>query len=230
MPSGSDVESKFHVSFVLFAALINRSFVVPLNYYPHTRPHRPILSGDLSFFSTIKPSPEEWHQVTSTMTSRPNCNFQPIQCHVSLFQCTTEQSTNLFENYQLFIPSAEIFAITDTIPFHVQLCAPLASLQALADHPRTTSNQQSAKEFSYIRVFLLRQIIVTIHEQRAWRNFPIGEGTLRQLPPICSQSGSFQTLDWDGEVRCNNLAQTGGFNVGSLLIKVGGAHMPEIDF
>jgi hypothetical protein len=58
---------------------------MPLNYYPHTRPHRPILSNHLSFMSTIKPAPEEWYQVTCTMTTRPNTGFHPIGCHVGCF-------------------------------------------------------------------------------------------------------------------------------------------------
>jgi hypothetical protein len=32
--------------------------------------------------STIKPSPEEWRQVTCMMDARPNTGFRPIDCHV----------------------------------------------------------------------------------------------------------------------------------------------------
>lgn len=85
--------------------------------------------------------------------------------------------------------------------------------------PQTQPADQDA---SFIRVFLMRQIIVTVRGQRAWRDSVIGEGTLRQLPPYPSQSKSpkNRTIDWEGEVRCNDDVKAGGFNVGNLLLKV----------
>jgi hypothetical protein len=81
-----------------------------------------------------------------------------------------------------------------------------------------------AKDKHFIRVFLLRQIIVSIFGQRAWRTCVIGEGSLRSLPPFPSdldpQSEDRQTVDWDGEVRCDEGVQAGGFNVGNLTVKV----------
>jgi len=144
------------------------------------------------------------------MDARPGTAFQPIECH-------------------LFIPSAQIFAITDTIPFHVQLFAPLPSLGALTIPPPTTDRQHPlslsspAKDEPFIRVFLLRQIIVSAFEQRAWRTCVIGEANLRSLPPLSldlhPQSGDCETVDWEGEVRCDQSVQVGGFNVGNLTVK-----------
>jgi len=75
----------------------------------------------------------------------------------------------------------------------------------------------------FIRVFLLRQITVSVFGQRAWRDCVIGEGKLRLLPPLppdlypCSED--CQTADWEGEVRCDEDIQTGGFNVGNFSVK-----------
>lgn len=83
----------------------------------------------------------------------------------------------------------------------------------------------------FIRVFLLRQIMVSVFGQRAWRTCVIGEGNLRPLPPLSpnvhSQSEDFQTVDWDGEVRCDEDVQVGGFNVGNLTVKVSGICSPS---
>jgi hypothetical protein len=37
------------------------------------------------------------------------------------------------------------------------------------------------------------------------------------------QLGDNQTLDWEGQVRCDEDVQAGGFNVGNLTVKVGGS-------
>ena len=91
-------------------------------------------------------------------------------------------------------------------------------------HPLNPSSPSTDKRF--IRVFLLRQIIVSVFEQRAWRTCVIGEGNLRSLPPLLpdenTQLEDLQTVDWEGEVRCNESVQSGGFNVGNLTVKVGG--------
>lgn len=55
-----------------------------LNFRPRTRPNRPIVLLD-TVFASIKPVPEEWLQVVSTMTVRPNfkpLEMRPIECHV----------------------------------------------------------------------------------------------------------------------------------------------------
>lgn len=57
------------------------SLSVPVNYFPRTRPTRPILSHP-RLLPTIKSMPEEWIQTLSKMEVRPGSILQPIDCHV----------------------------------------------------------------------------------------------------------------------------------------------------
>lgn len=54
---------------------------IPFKYSPRKRPHLPILS-DPSFFSTLKSSPEEWHETQTPLIVRFKRDFSPIDCHV----------------------------------------------------------------------------------------------------------------------------------------------------
>lgn len=84
------------------------SVSLPVRYSPRSRPFLPICPALHPFFSTVKVAPGEWHQVSSTMSSRDQ-RVDPIDCH-------------------LFIPSVQIYAISDTIPIHLQLRGSLKSL------------------------------------------------------------------------------------------------------
>lgn len=70
-----------------------------------------------------------------------------------------------------------------------------------------------------IRVFLLRQICARVHGQRAWRNVVLGEGKL-SLAETQLGSEAEGTMDWEGEVRCKDDVTVGGFNAGTLIVKV----------
>ncbi|KAH8114445.1 hypothetical protein DFH11DRAFT_216694 [Phellopilus nigrolimitatus] len=190
----------------------------PMKYYPRTRAPRAILKPSLSFFSVLKIAPEEFREVLSIMKTRVGSGFAPIHC-------------------LLFIPSSCIYAMTEEIPFHIQLIAPTTSLLAFS-YPhvysglsrtsvvaqlQTTSQPQSVSRppiaavpsgasirsastlsrsirqnitsisttlsrsrsgvRQLIRVFLLRQIIVEVRGQRAWRTCVLGEGKLTPSPP-----------------------------------------------
>ena len=93
---------------------------------------------------------------------------------------------------------------------------------APGQHPVIHSS--AVKDKPFIRVFLLRQIIVSVFGQRAWRTCVIGEGNLRALPPLPPDLNPLledrHTVDWEGEVRCDEGVQAGGFNVGDLTVKV----------
>ncbi|SRR6266851_3470886 len=56
---------------------------VPFVYQPRTRAPQPILSLPFPFLSTVKSSPEEWFQITSTIAPKDNSEVEPIDCHVS---------------------------------------------------------------------------------------------------------------------------------------------------
>jgi len=185
-----------------------KSLSVKISYYPRTRPARPILPSHLTFLSTVKTSPEEWYQVTSTMPARHGSGIKPIECN-------------------LYIPSAQIYAVSDVIPFHVQLCASVSSLRSLhrPSEPENSSRKNSFRlqERPIVRVFLMRQVVATAYGHKARRNLVIGEGELRPLPPLeidaPSVKDGLDSLDWEGEVRCDESVTVGAFNVGELSMK-----------
>ncbi|KAJ3988040.1 hypothetical protein F5890DRAFT_597750 [Lentinula detonsa] len=178
---------------------------ITLNYHPRTRaPTFPNPNPDL--FSDVKISPEEWHQTMSVIKSRKPAVTAPVQCH-------------------LFIPSVRVFALGDTIHFHVQLTGPLTSLRQLVYSK--SSKRSSDKYAPNIRVYLLRQITVDVCGQKGWKNLTVAEGTLRpRPPPITALSSSTarsaeDNLDWEGEIRCDVDETRGcpGFVTADLTVK-----------
>ncbi|KAF5333013.1 hypothetical protein D9758_015189 [Tetrapyrgos nigripes] len=168
---------------------------VPLDYFPRTRPPYSISNSDL--FSDLKIAPEQWHQTVSVIKSRSRDDVPPIDCH-------------------LFIPSSKVYALSDTIPFHVNLTGALRSLREFLP------SSSSSKDSSPVTVTLLRQTSVEINGERGWKNSTIGKGTVRGIPPpfshltCASREGS---LDWEGEIQVSKSVLVGGFNAGSLCIK-----------
>lgn len=95
---------------------------IPFEYYPRTRPHRPIVSSRC-FFSSVKSTPEEWHQTIAPMKTPLNEDPGPIFTH-------------------LLIPSSRIYGIRDSIPIHVQLSGPEEALRAfLQPKPKEPSRR-----------------------------------------------------------------------------------------
>lgn len=222
---------------------------VPIRYSPRTRPYLPIAPELHPFFSTVKSTPGDWHQVTSTMHTRPGLPLRPIECH-------------------LFIPAVQIYAIADTIPFHLQLRSQSKTLRSFLfaappsptrkpkrkDTMTSMTSSLSNTAFSFtishtgrtpppdsspdplpwydddksskkpsVRVFLLRQICARVHGQRAWRNIVLGEGKLWPTQPpeslLDPTVDADLSLDWEGEVRCNADVNVGGFSAGALVVK-----------
>ncbi|KAK0452431.1 hypothetical protein EV421DRAFT_1888171 [Armillaria borealis] len=173
------------------------SLRVVFNYRPRTRPAQPILSNP-AFLSSIKTSPEEWKQSLTTINPKPNTAAAPIHC-------------------SLFIPAVQIFAISDNIPFHVQLTAPLASLRQLFPVPAHVHGNAS------LQVHLVRQVSVEVDGNVSSRNVGIGEGTLRPVPPLASeiQPGPEieKHMDWEGELRCQPDVEVGGFFTAGASVK-----------
>ncbi|KIP08620.1 hypothetical protein PHLGIDRAFT_117121 [Phlebiopsis gigantea 11061_1 CR5-6] len=87
------------------------NITIPVKYQPRSRPFLPISPDLYPFLSTVKAAPEAWHQVTSVILPGED-DVGPIDCH-------------------LFIPSVQIYGLTDTVPFHLQLRGPSNSLSAL---------------------------------------------------------------------------------------------------
>ncbi|KAF8200996.1 hypothetical protein BJ912DRAFT_843974 [Pholiota molesta] len=222
-------------SYHLASWTTNKTYVTMLNFRPRTRPNRPIVLLD-TVVASIKPVPEEWLQVVSTMNVRPIPNsklleMRPIECH-------------------LFIPSIQTFALTDTIPFHLQLCSSIRSLRELlpADcallqtdtHLRKLSKAEEYRILvseTPIRISIARQVTVDVNGRRRVRTFPCGVGKMWPVPPRAaaharSRSNSADTqedvdvdleaeayLDWQGEIKCWAEVTSGGFSVNDLHVK-----------
>ncbi|KAG7451594.1 uncharacterized protein BT62DRAFT_991108 [Guyanagaster necrorhizus] len=170
-------------------------------YFPRARPERPTLS--IPLFSGIKSSPEEWTQTLVTMKTKVNTRICPVQCN-------------------LFVPSVQTFAISDIIPFHVQLTGPLASLQKLfSTHPSFSGVQD------VLSLSICRQVSVEVRGIRSYQTMKTGEGKIRSVPPYprgcrnpCSDGTSQDDhLDWEGEVKCKSNVTVGGFSAAGVSVK-----------
>jgi hypothetical protein len=126
----------------------------------------------------------------------------------------------------------QTFALTDTIPFYLQLIAPPKSLQAFL-YPTISAHERPKRSKltppRKVRVYLLRQVIMTVNGQLATRQFSIGEGHLRALPPDASLPSPLRsrplyeglsTHDYEGEVRPNPDITIGHFGMSRLQIQV----------
>ncbi|TDL22193.1 hypothetical protein BD410DRAFT_723376 [Rickenella mellea] len=181
-------------------------------YYPRTRTTTPVMRTHLSFSSALKIAPEEYFQVECRVNTRTESALAPINCN-------------------LFIPSSQAYAITESIPFHLHLAAPKPSLDALFPIDRGSSNNFSRAisttngRHRTIRVYLLRQIRVEVRGQRVWRTAVLGEGQLVGSPPQydsdTTRSGheTCEAMDWDGTVQVTEKIDVGGFAVDNLVVK-----------
>ncbi|KAL1692586.1 hypothetical protein GGG16DRAFT_112115 [Schizophyllum commune] len=193
----------------------SKSLTTPFELVPRTRPDHGIIPVP-SFFSTMKTSPEEWHQAVSEVATNPASGVQPLKSH-------------------LFLPAGKVYWTGDAIPFHLSVTGPSTSLHTLFPSDSSTAAPSTGAQ---ITVKVLRQIAVTARKHRAVRNVIIGRGTLRSVEPFSSARG--EQRDWDGfvqftpftksvptirsvlsrsELRMDNNSTVCGFNVGSLVVK-----------
>ncbi|KAJ7078659.1 hypothetical protein C8R44DRAFT_754824 [Mycena epipterygia] len=177
---------------------------VAVEYHPRTTPPRGICPTPC-FLSAVKTMPEEWHQSSFVMNTRSSSALLPIQC-------------------EAFIPSVKIFGFADTIPLHLQLSGQLSSLREFI--------LPSIDDGKSVRVYLTRMVTFEYRGKTNWRVMRVGEGRFRPLPPgpvvnfncdcqpTCDPAGScMQTLDWDGEVKCDPDVTAGGFQAAGLTVK-----------
>ncbi|KAJ6501830.1 hypothetical protein DFH09DRAFT_1441523, partial [Mycena vulgaris] len=164
-------------------------------YSPRMRPWRPTLHPS-DFFSDVKIMPEEWRQVVTEMEPRQNSALQPVDMH-------------------LFLPMVETFGLEDTIPFHVQLTGPVASLREFLSEPGDATPLGNAT----IVGTLVRLMIVELKGQRALRTLVIGHAKLCSRPPGAAADTHEAGLDWDGEVRSKADTTVGVFDLGCFRIQ-----------
>lgn len=187
------------------------SLVVPVCYHPRSRPHTPMLPSDVPFMATVKSSPEEWHQVLYTMDTTKSSRLAPVQC-------------------LLFIPSVQVYPLSETIPFHLQLRAPSSSLAPFLEKsaPDRSLPVLLSGEIS-IRVYLLRQVVVkAFEEQSPTSSRTLGEGKLTYSPSPTENHHSYRNvplgegvdcLDWDGELRCTEDVTVASFATNGLSVR-----------
>ncbi|KAF5374580.1 hypothetical protein D9757_010168 [Collybiopsis confluens] len=167
-------------------------------YSPRQRPPRGVI--DRSLLASIKISPEEWRRYSYQIIPRTNKHgLEPLMC-------------------QFFLPSLGVYGVTDSIPFHVQILGPRASLSIL---------QLDNKPL--IRVHLTRQITVEHNTRNNTVNLSLGEASLRALPPVegvlslnLSETGQNQeNINWDGKVgfRLEREKLVQAFNAGVVYIR-----------
>ncbi|KAJ7318171.1 hypothetical protein DFH08DRAFT_790065 [Mycena albidolilacea] len=171
---------------------------VPIDYNPQTVPARGIPTSP-SFLASVKTMPEEWHQSSFVVNTRSSSNLFSIQC-------------------QAFIPSVKVFGLSHTIPLHLQLCGPLSSLRELV----LPSND---REECPVRVYITRMVTFEHRGKSTWRLHRIGEGSFSPLPPMadydCRKACDpcVETLDWNGEIKCDSAVSIGGFQAAGLTVK-----------
>ncbi|KJA21231.1 hypothetical protein HYPSUDRAFT_140969 [Hypholoma sublateritium FD-334 SS-4] len=201
-----------------------KHILLPFSYIPRTRPHRPIIYSDC-FFSSIKSTPEEWHQAVSYL-KRYSSN------------ATTELTPPLSAN--LFVPAGRIYGLGEKIPFHVQISGAVHSLRELfsgtmldrvmsADSHNTVETlpkKRSAPAEPLLRVTLLRQISVSLKNGHSWKNVSLAEGSVSPVPPDLmswyAPPGEFcpeSHIDWEGELSVDDEKLVSGFMAAHVQVK-----------
>ncbi|KAI0084727.1 hypothetical protein BDY19DRAFT_517629 [Irpex rosettiformis] len=226
-----------------------------LNYRPRSRPYRPIAAPLLPFFETLKTAPEEWFQVSSSVPPKDAAR-EPMDCH-------------------LFIPRAQIYALGDTIPFHLQLRASAELLrnflgvdaiddasalestpgslsqtiprlswgrmvqgsaasptERVLDRPHVQAQPTHRDSSPVVRVYFQRQVSIRVKGVHAFKDVILGEGKLTPVEhpppwythrigdsPARTTRADDYSLDWEGEVRCEEGVRVPSFVSGALHVK-----------
>lgn len=126
------------------------------------------------------------------------------------------------------MPAKYSHALSDSIPFHIQLSSSLDTLKELVSpsdvRPRQVGKTKGPGGVCAMRVYIARQIIVEIHGKTSFQTLNIGSGTIRAVPPADFEGETgrrkYPCLDWEGEVKCLEKIKTGGFDIGSLHVRV----------
>ncbi|KAH0832000.1 hypothetical protein J3R83DRAFT_12903 [Lanmaoa asiatica] len=190
----------------------NEAVKIPLIYRPRSRPHLPMLPSDLLFMSTVKSSPEEWHEVMCTLPMSQGSGLAHVEG-------------------LLFIPSLRTYSLSDTIPFHLQIRGSPASLIPFLEHGQDGRQGAAGKQSGgvVIRVYLLRQFSVRIHGQFATASRNLGEGKMEPSQSSPSRHHTFlrhplgeglDSLDWDGVLRCDEDVTVPSFSTNQVSVMV----------
>ncbi|PFH50892.1 hypothetical protein AMATHDRAFT_143937 [Amanita thiersii Skay4041] len=184
-----------------------------LEYRPKTYTIDPLPNVALDSRPAFKYDPNSWLQLSNTIKPIEADTARPVEC-------------------TLFLPNAKSFAITDQIPFHVQLSGPLSSMQKLVPLGGGGDRRPQRKRFSLrtadpalLEISIMRDVSVDVNGEQTVRSQAIGSGRCRQLPPTydCQEGDSVSdplvAIDWDGQISCGEEVTSGGFNTHDLVVK-----------
>lgn len=174
---------------------------VPFAYKPRSRSRQPITccAGSVEL---IKALPDEWYQTTTGIevpSPKGSATFQPVHAN-------------------LLIPNPRVFAMGDSVPFHLQLAGRVDSLKALVTPDTHDAARPSSRSSTWIkklqgdvssslRVFLLRQVRVEIGGTVRVQNIVVGEAELDAVPPDMTDSyrppvdSREEYISWKGQLK-----------------------------
>ncbi|KAF5364624.1 hypothetical protein D9758_005605 [Tetrapyrgos nigripes] len=221
--SGVSVKSEYSLKVIVKTSKMfwvqNKTVTVPLNYLLRKRPAQPIISPSLAFFCSLKCRPEEWSQASTALKTNTWSNLAHLQAN-------------------FFLPAVHVYALRDTIHFHIQLNGKLSSLQFLLSHLHIDQRSEHGlfrpadHSVMTMSVAIHRQIAVKLNGQVAWRNSVIGKGKIRALPPsfesnlanVDAGKDSYfdeaeDSLDWEGEIEVDDDVRVGQFDAGNVYIR-----------
>ncbi|TRM69302.1 hypothetical protein BD626DRAFT_421416 [Schizophyllum amplum] len=116
---------------------------------------------------------------------------------------------------------SKLFSSADTFPQAEVGASPLlvrqhAQQQAFAGQPGSAGRSPS------IRVSIMRQVYAEVNGVKTWRMLTLGQGTVTQLSPppydVPCIPNDVVAIDWEGDVRCQDLTSTVGFNNGHVTV------------
>ncbi|CAK5268954.1 unnamed protein product [Mycena citricolor] len=173
---------------------------IPFGYRPRTRPGHSTQSFVAGFLQDVKTMPEEWREHAHRVTGKAKGDVKPL-------------------DLQLYIPSSGVFALDESIPFHVQLTGAVSSLQEVY-----RADVQKGQRL--VEVKIVRQTLVTINGMRtAVLQSVIGRADLVSLPPGAgaedNEVDGSASLDWSGDLRVNGDVEVASFDAGIVRMQVG---------
>ncbi|THH26529.1 hypothetical protein EUX98_g7659 [Antrodiella citrinella] len=210
----------------------------PVSFEPRSRAYMPIGRDLLPFFSTIKSAPGDWHQVISKMEVQPKSTLEPLECQLFVPAVQIYAFSDIIP-FHLHLrgsrASLASFVAGPTPVFKLPKgIKALSSTLKLGSSSRTSLDSSSSSfmdvltpqvspvghDSSNVRVYLLRQVCVSVDGQKAWGEIVLGEGKISPLSSTraAGTDGEY-SLDWEGEVRCGSAVSVGSFRSGELVVK-----------
>ena len=124
-----------------------------------------------------------------------------------------------------------VYALSDIIPFHLQIRGSPASLIPFLEQGQDGRQGASGQwnGGAVIRIYILRQTSVTVLGQSTTASCNLGEGKLEPSHSLPSSHHAFirhpleeglDTLDWDGVLRCGEDVTVPSFTTNQISVKV----------